>query len=492
MYTSQRNRLPTHRPPFPFFSVPLLHLFAFFALGSICPAIAQTDAPVSSSSTSQELLTSLDRNTKLDYSIEPIALNIELPELTRQEKLREEETLSSRRFPLQIGSRQTISDIHRLRVSQTMAQDWTQANDGSVVKSFTYRSLGASALRAAIVANLPTGGEIRFFSPRITELRKKNSTAAFLETAADHFPVITKQDFHVTDGSQEPLWSPTVRGDSLGIEISLASFDDVKHLSFDVADLSRIYGPMPYLLGDLSQPKCGNHIDVMCRQEGRNIEASVARIRYIKDGNAYLCSGTLLADEDMTEGYYFLTAHHCISTHREARSVEAIWSDQQVTCDLSSRSLNFIRTSPKARLVATRAAQDATLLEFTGDIPKRFTLSGWTANGVERRTNVYGIHHPRGAAKKYSSGVVAARRRATICGDLNDDSTCIRLPNAIRVHWSGGTTEPGSSGSGLFVEGKLVGILSGDNRECETGKSTYGPFGDFFPLIERWLKPSGG
>ena len=64
--------------------------------------------------------------------------------------------------------------------------------------------------------------------------------------------------------------------------------------------------------------------------------------------------------------------------------------------------------------------------------------------------------------------------------------------------WSEGAIEGGSSGSGLFRNKDLIGVLSGgptigDPPEAACGRrkpdAFYGPFRDFYPKIERWLRP---
>ena len=433
----------------------------------------------------------LDRRTKLDYSNSPISLEIHLPKRTQQEKAREQEATTSGRIPLQIGARQTIPETYQILISQSLNHEWVQLDDGSIVKSISIRSPGARAVRAAILATLPDGGELRFFSPHIIALGENNATLEFLETNAANFPVITGRDFHIENGSQEPLWSPTVMGDTIGIEISLPSWDALPDFLFEVEEISRIFSQVAYLRGSMSQPNCENQIDVMCRSDSfpSNVAGSVARMQFVIDGDTYHCSGTLLGDEDITKRRYFLTANHCVSTPRIARSIEAIWFDQQVTCDVEHRSLNFIRTSPRATLLATSVAQDSTLLEFTGDIPNDVTLAGWTNALAKLKTDVYGIHHPNAAIKKYSAGKILARPNAYICGNPDDRSTCFLVKNSIEVDWEEGATEPGSSGSGLFIGDKLIGVLSGERGDCKTKITTYGAFADFFPTIKQWLMP---
>ena len=431
----------------------------------------------------------LQRHTKLDYAQFPVSEEYELPEPNQRRKMEERQSLLDKRIPFQIGSRQSVPLVLLERMSQSISDDWMQLDDGSIVKSITINSRGASSLRVAMLSNLPYGGEFRFFSPHLIRLGEENHTAEFLETRSANLPVITQNDFHIENGKQEPLWSPTIGGDTLGIEISLPSWSALRNFTFEIADVSRMYAPMSYLLGDLSKSYCDNQINVTCRSEriSWGIIETVVRIQFIDDGDSFLCSGTMLNDKDATKHHFFLTANHCVSTPQVARTVEAIWFDQQADCNVERRSLEFIRTSPRARLVATRVPQDSTLLEFSGALPGDYSRAGWSSEYIRRDTNVYGVHHPRGAVKKYSSGKVIGRPTEKVCGDPDDGSTCFVVEGSIEVDWDEGATEPGSSGSGLFVEGTLVGVLSARRGSCKDAISFYGSFSDFLPVIEELL-----
>src|SRR5256885_13330966 len=58
------------------------------------------------------------------------------------------------------------------------------------------------------------------------------------------------------------------------------------------------------------------------------------------------------------------------------------------------------------------------------------------------------------------------------------------------VNWDQGLTQGGSSGSGMFVEGRLAGVLyGGDAQTCPAsgGMSIYGRFDLLFPNVQKWL-----
>ncbi|WP_289240873.1 hypothetical protein [Delftia sp.] len=63
------------------------------------------------------------------------------------------------------------------------------------------------------------------------------------------------------------------------------------------------------------------------------------------------------------------------------------------------------------------------------------------------------------------------------------------------MNWDQGLTQPGSSGSGLFLNGLLVGTLyGGDDQTCSRtgGNSIYGRFDLLFPNVQKWLAADTG
>jgi len=92
------------------------------------------------------------------------------------------------------------------------------------------------------------------------------------------------------------------------------------------------------------------------------------------------------------------------------------------------------------------------------------------------------IHHPDGDIKKISFDVNAAGQ-ATYGG-----ASCWRIFN-----WEDGTTEPGSSGSGLWDQNKrLIGQLYGGQATCSNNVNDYyGRFDLSYPLLQTWLGSCG-
>ena len=423
------------------------------------------------------------RNLKLDFSAAPAVLRIVLPAVDAVSRRSEAEARDRR--PLQIGFPRAMPRDYRGDLSPLI--DWISFDDGSIGGAVSVTSPGAQALRAAIRAALGSGGEIRFFEGSAAE-----ESTEQVPPRRD-FPVVTREDFH-EDGEPEILWSPTVEGGTLGIEITLPSREALSDFSLSIEQLSHIYVPMGSLGNVPKALECSNHIDVQCRVGSfpTSQDRAVARINYVEDGSTYVCSGTLLnvtADTGFIP--YFLTANHCVSTGTVARTVEARWFYQRASCGSTQIDSRYRTTSGGADLLATSVAQDSTLLRFKESLPGGLSYSAWSTDPISHPTQVYGIHHPDGDLKKYSAGRTIDQVDIRSCEDAENEIGCFTVRNAIAVDWSEGATEGGSSGSGLFAGQYLIGVLFGDRELC--GSASYdaaaGPFRDFFPEIRRWLMP---
>ena len=136
-------------------------------------------------------------------------------------------------------------------------------------------------------------------------------------------------------------------------------------------------------------------------------------------------------------------------------------------------------------MLAASANTDFSLLKLLKPPPVGVGLSGWSAQAVTHGSAIVGIHHPNGDLKKISDG----------------HTTRFHLPlglsgnpgHFIETMWFNGTTEGGSSGSGIWVESdgqwRLVGTLYGGGSACNfpNAPDYYGRFDLTFPLISSFL-----
>ena len=243
--------------------------------------------------------------------------------------------------------------------------------------------------------------------------------------------------------------------------------------------------------------------DVTCRDaEWGGIASAIAIIEFSGDnGFRYACSGALMSDRHDTFTPYFLTAAHCISSQREARSVEAHWYYQNATCSGSHQPYGRDRryqVTHGAELLAyedgsvvpgrginPRGDGDMALLELAQPPPRGVWFLGWTtyAEEIAAGRNVVGIHHSESLHKQIGFG--------QIVGGFLDYRTSEHMS---QVDWGQGLAQTGASGSPLLNEdGQILGVLSGgrdDDSGCFNPGSppVYSNFRSFYPKVSAWLK----
>ena len=400
------------------------------------------------------------RKLKLDYSTPPPMLQIVLPPPEQDEMKAMEQ--AGEKGPLVVGFHRDMPEGFGGDLAPRL--EWIAQPDGSFVSVVSVTSPGAEALRVALRSDPVAGIEIRFFGER----------------SDTRHPPLTAEDFQQEGGESAVLWSPTVEGDTIGIEIALPSAKAKEAFSLRIEAVAHTTLPKESLESARKLDCPDVHVDVQCRADEIHdaLQDAVARIRFEKEGLSVVCSGTLVNDKVSGSTVpYFLTANHCVATGTVARSVEAWWFFQRASCGGTALDPRHPATTLGTDLLATNSRYDLTLLRFRDAPPGGTVLAGWSHEDLEHPLDAYGIHHPDGEEKRYSAG--------TSTGNFDSDG----VVNAIAVTWSEGTTEGGSSGSGLFLRtgGYLVGGLS-HGPVCGYGiTDRYGPFRFFYPQVRRWL-----
>lgn len=230
----------------------------------------------------------------------------------------------------------------------------------------------------------------------------------------------------------------------------------------------------------------GNYVDT---------RKSVAWMNFVSDGRSYVCTGTLLNDTDNgTQIPWFYTAHHCIGTQAEANTLVTFWNREASTCGGTGAGANT-RVDGGAQMVYSQSSTDAALLRLGRAAPAGAVFAGWNAGAIAVNTDALAIHHPSGDNKKVSRGVYSGTTQNINIGGQT-------VGTSLRVRWLEGTTEGGSSGSGLFTLGQggyqLRGGLFGGQASCDNeGQSEANGNRDFysslqvvFPAIQQYLAPT--
>ncbi|HVT32340.1 MAG TPA: hypothetical protein VHE32_06825, partial [Rhodanobacteraceae bacterium] len=332
---------------------------------------------------------------------------------------------------------------------------WETLADGSRLWRLCVRVAGATDLRVAFANfELPPG-----------------ATLHVIGANGDY-----QGPYAAADSDAAGFRSPPVAGDAATIELRVPAGADAS------IELIRVEAGFRDLLKATTSTGPGAsgacNVNVVCPlgDSYRNEIRAAAYYEFVADDDhdTYLCTGTLLADVPRDRRSYFLTAAHCVASATEAQSMVVYWNYQSTQCNrLSSPAGGYFNDDQHAAaLRATRADADFTLVEISGAPDPAWDVyyAGWDATGAEPSGTI-GIHHPSGDVKKITSGPAP--------GTIDN---CIGTGgSSVNTHWETGpylqgTTEGGSSGSGLFVasgsgsshDKRVIGILSGGYAACST------------------------
>ncbi len=220
------------------------------------------------------------------------------------------------------------------------------------------------------------------------------------------------------------------------------------------------------------------NINVVC-SEGDSWRDEIRSTVLLTVGGNTLCTGTLVNNTRRDDRALVLTANHCNLRTNNVATTIAYFNTQSSTC-ASNDNGRVDQNLAGSSFLARDDNSDFTLYALTTAPPAVFNAyyAGWDArSGVAPQSGVT-IHHPSGDEKKisvYSSPGVAAED--VLIGNVADG---FRV-DAWRVNWSRGTTEQGSSGSGLWNQNKqVVGVLSGGGASCTSQTEP-----DFFGRMDR-------
>lgn len=332
---------------------------------------------------------------------------------------------------------------------------WTELADGRRLWVAEVGSAGALAIRLHFAdVRLPAGARL----------------AVVPTDAAAGEPWDARPD-------RDEAWSPSLAGEAVRVEY-LAPSGAAAALPFRVDRLQHVYvDPVRALagqsvFGQAAAGACNN--DAACHPEWGREARAVAGVGIV-GGDSLFCTGQLLNDVAQDYTPYFLTAHHCVSTAREAASAEFYWFYQTPSCGGLPPTLATVPRSAGAVLLSTAVQSDHALLRVEGRLPRGVAWAGWTAKPVPDGTPVAVIHHPQGDYKRISFGAKGSQLE---CGGAQH----------VRVRWTDGPTEPGSSGSGAYRADthQLLGQLHCGPSAC--GEETYDQFGAFAAAYAR-LRP---
>jgi len=270
------------------------------------------------------------------------------------------------------------------------------------------------------------------------------------------------------------FWTPFVPGDVAYIELLLPAKQE-HALQLQLSTVNQAFRDI--FTGDSLYAKSGScNVDVVCSQGDTHREQIRAVARFSVGGG--LCSGQLINNVANDGRRLFITANHCLDSQSEANSVVAYWNYENPTCRTPgsvasgtpiSVSGNSIAQTGGATLRATYVPPDTTLFELNTSIPAGVTpfWDGWDRSESGKSSAVV-IHHPQGDEKR-----ISFENNALSLSDVAISG----VPGSRHwrvADWDLGTTEQGSSGSGLLSpEKRVIGVLSGGAAACGNNLEDY-------------------
>jgi hypothetical protein len=267
------------------------------------------------------------------------------------------------------------------------------------------------------------------------------------------------------------LWTPMILGQEVVLELTINETS--------TNDLELVLGSVTHGYRGIKteeDPKAksgGCNVDVIC-PEGDDWQKQIRSVGLYSytdraDDFTYFCTGSLINNTNNDGRAYFLTARHCVHTETEANTVVVYWEYESDTCRALGSSENRTPiplpsiSQTGSNLRATSGVTDFTLLELDDPPEPDFDVywSGWDRTGVDPVSAVC-IHHPAGHAKRISREEDPLTTTSYDSSSSPGDGTHFRVAD-----WDSGTTEPGSSGSGLWnTSRRLVGQNHGGDAAC--------------------------
>ncbi|TDK25983.1 serine protease [Luteimonas aestuarii] len=391
----------------------------------------------------------------------------------------------------QIGIARTAA--HEGAGRQLPALSWEPLAAGGHVARFEVTSPVALGLRVGLrIEGLPDSAELRFGGSELP-------LGDLLLMRGDEIANATLED--------GVFWSPVTDGETQAIEIFLPAGSDPSRVRVAAPQLSHLLANSRrnFKIVEKIGESGSCNVDTACRVgelgagfvHAKNAVAHMVYNLFNTNGSlygTYICTGTLLNDTvPTTQVPYFYTADHCFAggsggvpaqnRQNVANTLTTHWNYEATSCG-SGVSTTRTQVTGGADVLFNDANSDAMLLRLRNAAPTDATFSGWDSAPLGSGQAVFAIHHPSGDAKKVSSGQKTGQDAVS-----------------HRVGWISGTTEGGSSGSGLFTSGPggflLRGGLYGGNASCaNTGSVSnannfdwYSRLDVVFPQIRQHLAP---
>ncbi|MBF5002831.1 trypsin-like peptidase domain-containing protein [Diaphorobacter caeni] len=400
----------------------------------------------------------------------------------------------------QIGAPRASAATTHAEQTRAVLQ-WQTSARGGQIAALSFESSGALGMRLGVLIDkLPGSALLRVYS--------QNARDDAFEIAGQRVLQVLENNRLAGDTSDaaRTWWTPGSDADELTLEIELPPGTLTSSVQLSVPSVLHFFEALsrPVANDDDHDAAAEQGIakigeasfceqDATCSSDLVSQRNAVARMVFVESDGAYACTGTLVNDATSSATPYFLTAHHCIETQTVASTLQTYWFYRSPTCNASTLSPASRILKNGATLLYSAESPDVTLLRLNDTPPAGAVFAGWDAASMSRSAAVIGLHHPRGDLLKLSSGAIDGATTCTPTGTGNvscvSSSATSMSGTYYRVKWSTGTTEGGSSGSGLFFNGALTGILSSGTGSCFANQAytNYARFDVVYPALKKWL-----
>ncbi|MGA1640402.1 MAG: trypsin-like peptidase domain-containing protein [Steroidobacteraceae bacterium] len=338
------------------------------------------------------------------------------------------------------------------------------------------------------------------------------ATAMRLHFTGFHLPVQAAMYLYTAEGEvfgpytgKGPLgdgdfWSHTLVGERINLQVRYVGEEAGRALRQSRFKIAGVGHVRPKFMASTCSFNASCVEDASCTTEPAVAQArsAVAHMQWVSGRYLYICTGGLLNDTSDSGRPWFLTANHCISSGKDARSLENFFQFVDDSCSNRDNCLTIqeLRASWPAeqrtlgaRIVSTSRNTDHTLFELAEAAPSGAARLGWNAEAVANSSQLlHRISHPGGAPQSYSSHQVDP-----------DGFTCTGYPRGNFIYSQSvvGATEGGSSGSPVVNgSGEVVGQLFGAcgsnlGNKCDTvnNRNMDGAFAAYFSQVSQYLDP---
>lgn len=469
----------------------LLAVLAIAALGWASPAFAagrsHDEAPMQFQTKGLTAGQHLQRQAELSRRLARELPAAALEQAVRVSLTRDEITAveQSRAIPLKIGVVKPLETEIGIAAGQVR-----RAADGGLVWATTVRAEGAGAVRLHVQdMALPLNAELYVYS--------RNGLAYGPYTGSG------------TDFTGD-FWTPAVFGNEAILQLRLPREEDLRAVSFRITEAGLITERFAGRLREgfdtpvRHREKAGTDAAFPCDNPGCVVDATctnvaianpaklaTAKMEWPSGRYIYTCTGGLLSDNNPSQGNFFLTANHCLSSNKNAQNVSFYWRFATSSCNgtcPSDGGWPYVTTG--ATVAASGRKGDFTLLQLTSNPPAGSVFLGWTSAPVANTNGaaLYRISNPNFGPQVYSLHNVS-----TSAG------TCTGWPRGERIYSRDitGATDGGSSGSPVLnAASQVVGQLTGscgfnvnDPCDAESNATVDGAFAYYYNTVRPFLNP---